>query len=137
LLEVELEFNRDFDDFGIPLFTLARGGVSVPLFSPDTSLEYVEYVEIEDGNGLKYWTVQRTSKPPAPFQTGVWCLWCFTADEEPSEMQTLLEKDVLKLHGIFLAKSAPSLAIYHRMGAATAKNTSLLDIADTNKISII
>ena len=52
-------------------------------------------------------------------------------------MQTLLEKEVLKLHGIFLAKSAPSLAIYHRMGAATAKNTSLLDIADTNKISII
>ena len=64
-------------------------------------------------------------------------MWCFTADEEPSEMQTLLEKEVLKLHGIFLAKSAPSLAIYHRMGAATAKNTSLLDIADTNKISII
>jgi hypothetical protein len=134
LLEIELEFNGDFDDFGIPLFTLTRGGVSVPLFSPDTSLEHVE---IEDGNGLKYSTVQRSSKPPTPFQTKVWCLWCFTADEEPSEMQTLLEKDVMKLHGIVLAKSALSLPIYHRIGAAAAKSTSLLDVADTKKISII
>jgi hypothetical protein len=134
LLEVEIEFKGDFDDFGIPLFTLTRRGVSVPLFSPDTSLEHVE---IEDGNGLKYWTVQRTSKPPVPFQTKVWCFWCFTADEEPSEMQTLLEKEVMKLHGIVLAKSALSLAIYHRIGAVAAKNTSLLDVADTKKISII
>jgi hypothetical protein len=128
LLEVELEFNRDFDDFGIPLFTLARGGVSVPLFSPDTSLEYVEYVEIEDGNGLKYWTVQRTSKLPVPFQAKVWCLWCLTAGEEPSEMQTLLEKDVVKLHGIVLAKSTLFLDTYHRIGAVAAKTTSLLNV---------
>lgn len=134
LLEVELQFNGDLDDFGMPLFKLTRGGVSVPLFFPDTSLEHVE---IEDRNGSKYWTVQRTSKLPAPFQAKVWCLWCFTADQEPSEMQTLLEKEVMKFHGIVLAKSALSLAAYHRIGAAAAKSTSLFDAADTKKISII
>jgi hypothetical protein len=52
-------------------------------------------------------------------------------------MQTLLEKEVMKLHGIVLAKSAISQAIYHRIGATAAKNTYLLDVADTKKISII
>jgi hypothetical protein len=109
-------------------------GIHAPLFFPDTSLEHIE---IEDGNGLKYWTVQRTSKLPVPFQAKVWCLWCLTADEEPSETQTLLEKDVMKLHGIVLAKSTLSLDTYHRIGAVAAGNTSLLNVAGIMKISII
>jgi hypothetical protein len=134
LLEVELEFNGDFSDFGIPSFKLTRGGVRAPLFFPDTSLEHIE---VEDENGLKYWTVQRTSKLPAPFQAKVWCLWCFTAAEEPSEMQTLLEKDVIKLYGIVLVKSTHSRDTYHRIGAVAVENTSLLDVADTMEISIV
>jgi hypothetical protein len=125
VLEVELEFNGDLNDFGIPSFTLTREDIRAPLFFPDTSLERIE---IEDGNGLKYWTVQRTSKLPVPFQAKVWCLWCLTAGEEPSEMQTLLEKDVVKLHGIVLAKSTLFLDTYHRIGAVAAKTTSLLNV---------
>jgi hypothetical protein len=133
LLEVELEFNGDLNDFGIPSFTLTREDIHAPLFFPDTSLERIE---IEDGNGLKYWTVQRTSKLLVPFQAKVWCLWCLTAGEEPSEMQTLLEKDVVKLHGIVLAKSTLFLDTYHRIGAVAAKTTSLLNVAGIMKISI-
>jgi hypothetical protein len=94
-------------------------------------------VEIEEESGLKYWTVRRTSRLPTPFQAKVWCLWCFTADEEPSDMQTLLETEVMKLRGIVLAKSALSAGIYHRIGAVADKNTSLLDVAETKTISII
>ena len=52
-------------------------------------------------------------------------------------MQTLLEEEKMKLHSIVLAKSAFSLVIYHRIGVVAAKITSLLDVAETKKISII
>ncbi len=51
-------------------------------------------------------------------------------------MQTLLEKDVMKLHGIVLAKSTLSLDTYHRIGAVAAKDTFLLNVTSITKINI-
>lgn len=134
LLEVELTFKGEYNEFGIPKFVLSQEHtLEFLLFYPDTSLQFAQM----NNKGLEYWTVCRTLKMPEPFVATVSCLWCFSADEEPSDMQTLLEKEVMKLHGIVIAPSDSSLPIYHRIGSISSPDMSLLEAAQIRKIRFI
>jgi hypothetical protein len=134
LLEMTIRYNGEVDKFGTPQFRLLHGAYSESTFFPDTSLEQVE---IRDKSGFTNWTVNRTSAIPTPFQATVWCLWIFTAHQEPSDVQKAFELEPIKLHGIVLARSDFSPEVYTRVGSVGTREAVLLGMASKTTLTII
>jgi Heterokaryon incompatibility protein (HET) len=134
LLEMNLLFDGDLGDFGLPSYKLACDDITTVVFFPDTSLQNIE---VMDGNRPAIRTVQRTAMASTPFRAKAWCLWCLTVDQEPSEMRVWLNDLPLALHGIVLAKMSASASTYTRVGSVSTNDKSLLVMSSRERLEIM
>jgi len=135
VLEMELIFNGDVDDFGLPSYKLDYDGGSVPLFSPDTSLDETTF--LDRGSGATVRTAKRSSEPPVPIAAKVWCMWFFGTDQKPTEMKSFFDEEPLSLHGIVVGRVSGESEVYSRVGTASARDMQLVSQASEQRISLI
>ncbi|OCK76130.1 HET-domain-containing protein [Lepidopterella palustris CBS 459.81] len=134
LQEAELEYAGELNDFGIPKFRLTALDQGQHLtFFVDTSLAQVD---ARDLNGLATKVISRKSAPIVPFRGKVWCLWCFTAEQEASDTQEWFGIEPMRLNGIVLGESPENPGIYRRVGSVCTSEHTVPSTVPTKIIRI-
>jgi hypothetical protein len=123
LQEAELEYAGELNDMGTPEFHLTNHNGNQQLtFFVDTSLAQVE---ARDRNGSAIKVISRDSTPITSFRGKVWCLWCFTADQEASDAQEWFGMEPMRLHGIVIGQSPENPELYRRVGTVCSSDRTI------------
>ena len=135
VLEMNLNYDGEKDEYGFPRFHLDFDGLTEFKFFPDTSLTGHDITDRYSGTNL---TVHRSSTPPVPFQAGILCLWVLTMDETPpSELQFSFGVKPFHIHGIIVANTGLATDEYCRIGMVSTLDARATELATERRLTII